>query len=163
MAQSIWGRAVLAGLVASIVMGMWQMVAEAITGEGLFGPPVYIAATVLRDLQQAQGGAGLGPVEPIGIVAGLMGHMMNSVLLALAFAAVAPRLTRSIAGLVALGMVWGLAVYAVMWLLIVPLVDPVLGRLHSGVFLLGHLMWGATLAGILAWRPVVRLAHASAN
>lgn len=150
MVQNVWGRAVVAGLVASLVMGMWQMAVEAISGAGLFAPPVYIAATLLRNLQDAQGGPGLGPVEPLGIVLGLMGHMMNSVVLALLFAAVAPRIARGRVALAVLGMVWGGIVFVAMWYVVLPLVDPAMGRLHIVAFLLGHLMWGAAVGAIVS-------------
>ncbi|MBI4329502.1 MAG: hypothetical protein HY685_06525 [Chloroflexi bacterium] len=154
MTQSVWIRAVVAGLVASVVMGMWQMVIEAVAGEGLFAPPVFIGATVLRELQGVQGAPGIGPWEPLAILLGLMGHMMNSVLLALVFAAVAPRIVRAWFGLVVLGMVWGAAVFVVMWAIVIPLVDPAMLRLNGATFFVGHLMWGAAVGAIIGWAPV---------
>jgi hypothetical protein len=44
-------RVLGAGLVASIVMGMVEMVFEATAGPGFWSPLVFIAATVLRPLQ----------------------------------------------------------------------------------------------------------------
>ena len=50
---SITWRVLVPGLVASLVLGMWQMIVEAIVGAGLWSPPIYIAATLLRGLQGA--------------------------------------------------------------------------------------------------------------
>ncbi len=42
------GRVLGAGLVASIVMGMVEMLYDAMGGAGFWSPVVFIAATVLR-------------------------------------------------------------------------------------------------------------------
>ena len=83
-------RAVVAGLLASLAMGMFQMLYEAVAGAGLWSPPTLIAATIIRDLQTAP-----IPVafQPLAVVLGLMGHMMNSMILGLLFALlIAPRI-----------------------------------------------------------------------
>ncbi|MBI3970559.1 MAG: hypothetical protein HY332_04660 [Chloroflexi bacterium] len=146
-------KLVLGGLIASLVIGMWEMVVEAFVGQGLFAPPVFIAATVLRNLQDAQGGPGLGPIEPLAIVLGLMGHMMNSVILGIIFALLARRFVRGTLGLAIAGMVYGALVFVVMWLVIVPLLDPAMLRLNGTAFFLGHLMWGAAVGLVSTWAP----------
>jgi hypothetical protein len=136
----------VAGLVASVVMAMVQMVGEAIVpaGAGFFGPPIAIGATVVRGLQ---GSANPIPFDLLGLVAGLAGHMMNSVILAAVFAALASAVGRSLGtvGLVVAGMAWGVAVFAVMWYVVVPIVDPLAGSLNAAWFVAAHLMWGASL------------------
>ncbi|MBI3977907.1 MAG: hypothetical protein HY331_06955 [Chloroflexi bacterium] len=141
-------RVLIAGLVASMVMGMIEMVYEAIAGAGFWSPVVFIAATILRDLQGSQAPV---PFQPVPVVLGLMGHMMNSVILGLVFAAVvAPRL-RGLGSLAIGGAVYGAVVFVVMWLIVLPLIDPVMRQLNGLVFALSHMMWGAALGLILGW------------
>lgn len=99
-------RAILiGGIVAGLVIAMWEMVVEAVIpdGAGLFGPPIAIGATVVRDLQ--------GMSNPIafdapGLVAGLAGHMMNSVILAAVFGVAVGRRELGTTALLATGMAW---------------------------------------------------------
>ncbi len=140
-------RRVLArGIVASLVMGMIEMIYEAIAGSGFWAPVVYIGATVLRGLQAVQ-----APVafNFWGVVLGLMGHMMNSIILGFIFVALFARGSRARSTLVTSGAVYGLAVFFVMWYLVVPAIDPVLRQLNATVFAVAHIMWGAAL-GLLA-------------
>ncbi len=136
-----------AGLIASLVMGMWEMMVEAIipNGAGFWSAPTYIAATLLRNLQAV---ARPVPFDFIAVMAGLMGHMMNSVILGLVFALViAPRFKSLVSQAVA-GMVYGAVVYVMMALVVVPLIDPVMANLNAVVFFLGHLMWGVALGAL---------------
>ena len=135
-------KTLMPGLVASVVIGMWEMVVEAIIGAGLWSPLVFIAATLMRNLQ---GVAVPVPFDLVAVIVGLMGHMMNSVIFGLIFTfLIAPRF-RSVSGKVAAGVVYGIVIFAMMWFVVVPLVDPVMLRLNVVVFFLGHMMWGAVL------------------
>jgi uncharacterized membrane protein YagU involved in acid resistance len=138
-------RVFVPGLVASLVLGMWQMVVEAIVGAGLWSPPIYIAATLLRGLQGAGSPASF---DVAGVGLGLMGHMMNSVIFGLIFAfLIGPRLPtagRQVVG----GLVYGIAIFIAMWFIVLPLVNPVMLNLNPGVFFLGHVMWGAALGAV---------------
>jgi hypothetical protein len=152
-------RVLIAGLLASLVMGMIEMLYEAIGGAGFWSPVVFIAATIVRGLQSIPVPV---PFQPLGAVLGLMGHMMNSVILAFIFAQfVAPRL-RNTSALLFGGMIYSLVVFVVMWFGIVPLVDPVMLKLNGLVFAVSHLMWGAALGLLLAWQqaPVFAPRHA---
>jgi len=122
------------------------MVVEAVAGDGFWAPVVYIGATVLRGLQSVQPPVGL---HLGGVVLGLMGHMMNSVILALVFSALIARRFAGRGSLVVGGAVYGLVVYFVMWYVVVPVVDPVMLNLNAAVFALGHIMWGAVLGRFL--------------
>ena len=141
------GKLLIAGLIASVVMAMWEMVVEALLpgGAGFWSPPVLIAATVLRDLQNV---ATPVPFTLIGVVVGMMGHMMNSIILGIVFAFwIAPRVP-SLFGQIIAGMVYGVVIYIVMWFVILPIIDPVMLKLNAFVFLLAHLMWGGALGWI---------------
>ncbi|MBI1802655.1 MAG: hypothetical protein HYR71_13600 [Chloroflexi bacterium] len=138
------------GFVAGMVMGMWQMVLEAIlpNGGGFWSPLVYIAATIFRGFQTVTAPV---PFDLLGVIAGLMGHMMNSIIFGLIFAGfIAPR-TRTLMGKVIAGIVYGVIIYAVMWLAVVPIFDPVMLRLNAPVFFLGHMMFGAALGLVSHW------------
>ncbi len=144
---SLSRKLLIAGLIASMVMAMWEMVVEAIIpgGAGFWAAPVMIAATVLRDLQNV---ATPVPFSLIGVVVGMMGHMMNSVILAIVFAFwIAPRIP-SLVGQIIAGMMYGIVIYVVMWYAVLPVIDPVMLRLNAVVFLIAHVMWGGALGWI---------------
>ncbi len=151
-------RTILAGLIASIVMGMVEMVFEAVAGDGFWSPVTYIGATVLRGLQSLQPPVGF---HFWGVVLGLMGHMMNSVILGLIFLALFAGRVGTPAARVVTGAVYGLGIFFFMWYLVVPAVDPVMLNLNATVFVLAHLMWGAAL-GLLLPASVAAVARASA-
>jgi hypothetical protein len=142
---------IIGGIVASLVLAMWEMVVEALIpgGAGFFGPPVAIGATIVRDLQ---GSANPLPVEPLALVLGLAGHMMNSVVLAAIFGALVARSSLGTVGLVVGGIVWGGAIFLAMWYAILPAIDSLMLNLNGPAFLLGHVMWGAALG--LLWAAV---------
>lgn len=139
-----------AGVVASLVLAMWEMVVEAVlpAGAGFFGPPIAIGATLVRGLQ---GTANPIPFDGLALLLGLMGHMMNSIILAAVFGIVASRLALSAAATVGLGMAWGTAVFAAMWFVLVPTIDPLILNLNGPAFFAAHLMWGGALGVIWAW------------
>ncbi len=49
----------------------------------------------------------------------------------------------------AAGVIYGIAVWAAMWFVVIPLVDPLMLNLNGIVFLIGHMMWGGALG--LLW------------
>jgi hypothetical protein len=142
-------RAILVGgIAASLVIAMWEMVVEAILPDGasFFGPPIAIGATIVRDLQGVQNPI---PFEGAALVIGLAGHMMNSVILAVVFGLAIGRRDLSTTRLLTAGIAWGVMVFAVMWFVVVPAIDPLVLNLNGVAFLIGHMMWGAALG--LLW------------
>jgi hypothetical protein len=139
---------IIGGVVASLVLAMWEMAVEALIpgGAGFFGPPIAIGATVVRDLQ---GSANPIPFDALALVLGLAGHMMNSVVLGVVFGIVVSRLGAGSGATIGLGMAWGALVFVGMWFVVLPAVDPLMLNLNGPVFLAAHLMWGAALG--LAW------------
>jgi hypothetical protein len=158
----------IGGLVGGMVFAMWEMVVEGIrsatgggsfwgslsTHSGFWSAPQFIGATLIRSLQTSRNpNFNLGP-----LILGIMGHMMNSIILGLIFAAFAYYLTRSLGGLLVLGMMYGAAVFAIMWWLVVPAVDPAMQEVNGALFFIGHLMYGGILglvAGVRAERAGV--------
>lgn len=145
-------RAILiGGIVASLVIAMWEMIVEALLpdGAGFFGPPIAIGATIIRDLQ---GSGNPIPFDLAALLLGLAGHMMNSVILAVVFGVLVGRRGLGTASLLGAGVVWGVVVFAAMWFVVVPAVDPLVLNLNGIAFLAGHMMWGAALG--LLWARV---------
>ncbi len=97
------GRMGVSALIAGVVFGMLQMIVEAIlhAGEsvvaGFFSPVEYIGATVLGGFNNPSfyPAGQLPPVQALPIVLGLMGHMMNSVILGLIFFGIVSGLSHS--------------------------------------------------------------------
>lgn len=140
-------RILIASLAASIVMAMVEMVYEGLFGVGFWSAPVFIAATLLRDLQSV---AIPVPFALVPVALGMMGHMMNSVVLGIVFAALFGRLlTTPMAGAV-VGALYALMIFFVMWFVVLPFIDPVMLGLNPVVFALSHMMWGAVLGGMVA-------------
>lgn len=137
-----WERVVGAGLVASIAMGMLAMIISSLVGGSFWAPMIYIAAAVMPGLQTVGPHPGFALMP---VMLGLLGHMMNSVVLGLIFSAVALRYVRGRWALVGAGVVWGLVVFLAMELVVLPAVDPIMLRMKPPAFLLVHLMWGAVL------------------
>ncbi len=158
-------RFVVGSLIAGMVYGMWTMLVEAIlhAGQGLvqafFSPVVYIAATVL-------GGFGnpnfypvgqLPPADPVAIVLGLMGHMMNSLIFGVIFLWLVDRFAQTDNARLLAGLGYGILVFLLMWYLVTPVVDPVMTHVNYLGFLAGHMMYGIGLGLTANW---VRRAHA---
>lgn len=140
-------KVLIAGLVASIAMAMMEMMYEGLFGVGFWSAPIFIAATVLRDLQ-----AVAVPVlfNLMAVVLGIMGHMMNSVVLAFVFVALLGRFvsTRMMGAVV--GALYALAVFLMMWFIVLPFIDPVMLHLNPLVFALSHMIWGAVFGIMVA-------------
>jgi uncharacterized membrane protein YagU involved in acid resistance len=83
--------------------------------------------------------------------------MMNSVVLAAIFGLVASRFLHGGGTLVAAGVIYGIVVWAAMWFVVLPLINPLMLNLNGLVFLIGHMMWGGALG--LLWSRVAPRAH----
>lgn len=129
----------LATMVAGMMFGIMQMIVEALIGHGFWSPLRYIASVFTRGVN-TDPSFSLGPV-----IVGLGGHMFNSMILGAVFAMLVWKLTRNPAVLAMLGMMWGVAVWAFMWLAVVPTVDPAMDLLNHGWFLGAHLVFGMVL------------------
>ena len=138
----------IAGLVSSIAMAMMEMIYEGLFGVGFWSAPVFIAATILRDLQAVAVPVSFSFVP---VVVGMMGHMMNSVVLALVFVALLGRYAATQRAGAIVGALYALVIFFVMWFAVLPIIDPVMLNLNPVVFALSHMVWGMVL-GIMASR-----------
>ncbi len=158
-------RFVTGTLVAGIVYGMWTMMVEAVlhAGQGLvqafFSPVVYIAATVMGGFNNPNfySLGQLPPADPVAIIFGLMGHMMNSLIFGLLFLWLANRYVYSDHARLVAGLTYGIVVFLGMWYLVTPVVDPVMTHVNYLGFLVGHMMYGIGLGVTVNW---VRQAYA---
>ncbi len=135
-------RVLGASVIASVVMGMIEMVYEAVAGTGFWSPLTFMGATVLRSLQTV-------PIPVsfnlLGVVFGLIGHMMNSFIFGIILSWIISHASLSRTGLVSTGVAYALGIFFVMWYIVVPGIDPVMLKLNGTVFAISHLMWGAAL------------------
>jgi len=150
-------RVLGAGLLASVVMGMAEMVFAATAGNGVWSPLVFIAATVLRRLQSVPVPV---PFMALPVALGLMGHMMNSMILGLVFGLVFSRYANARGVLVGAGVGYGLLVFAMTWYLVLPAIDPVMLKQNATFFAIAHVMWGAAL-GLAMPGPAARAGRLS--
>lgn len=140
-------KVLIAGLIASVAMAMMEMLFEAFLGTGFWSAPVFIAATVMRGLQAVAIPVAFAFIP---VVVGMMGHMMNSVILGFIFAsAFGKRLASTTLGMV-YGTVYALAIFFVMWFVVLPLIDPVMLNLNPYAFAIAHVVWGMVLGGMVA-------------
>jgi hypothetical protein len=144
-------RWILPGLVAGLVFAMWAMVVGLFTSN-LWAPPQGIAQSI-----------GIGApghaFQLVPFAAGLMGHMMNSVVLGIFFIAIARAIHLRGATSVIGGMVYGLIVYGAMyWVLLRGLLASTSASFLSAnpewSWVAAHLMFGVVLAALVAYGPL---------
>ncbi len=138
------------GLVAGMAFAMWAMVVG-IFASKLWAPPQGIAQSI-----------GIGAqgwdFQFVPFILGIMGHMMNSIIIGLVFLAAVAALRLRGALLVVAGLTYGVVVYLVMYY---PILRGILAS-TSGSFLtsnpewswvLAHVMYGMILGLLLAYGP----------
>lgn len=138
---------IIAGLVASVAMAMVEMVYEGIFGIGFWSAPVFISAAVLQSLQAIALPVGFLAVP---VLLGIMGHMMNSVILAFVFMKMFRSVLTSPAAGAVMGALYALVVFFIMWLGVLPLIDPIMLNLNPVVFAMSHIVWGAVIGFMVA-------------
>ncbi len=108
----------MVGLIAGMAFGMMEMIIEAVIGRGFWSPVRYVASvfTLGKDTDPS--------FALIPVIVGLMGHMMNSVIFGMVFALVISRISSTPAGLRVAGMAYAVVIFAGMWYVILPLIDP---------------------------------------
>lgn len=146
-------RWVLPGLIAGLVFAMWAMMVGIFTpGSNPLAPPQGIAQSV-----------GIGApghaFQLLPFVAGLMGHMMNSIVLGAIFIVTARAVHLHGVGSILAGMMYGLVVYAGMyWILLRGLLagtsQSFLTANPEWSWIVGHLMFGVALGGLVAYGPL---------
>jgi hypothetical protein len=146
-------RAGAAGLIAGMVFAMWAMIVGIFTSN-LWAAPQGIAQSV------GIGHAG-HDFQIVPFILGLMGHMMNSVILGLVFLGVATVLKLRGLASVIVGMMYGLVVYAILyWGLLRTALTSTSGSFLSAnpewSWVVAHLMFGGALGILFAYGPLRR-------
>lgn len=144
-------RWILPGLVAGIVFAMWAMMV------GLFTSTLWAAP---QGIAQSVGIGGPGHnFQAIPFLLGIMGHLMNSVVIGIVFIAIARAAhLRGVAAVIA-GMMWGLIVYGAMyWVLLRGVLASTSASFLSAnpewSWIAAHLMYGVVLGAVLAYGPL---------
>jgi hypothetical protein len=164
-----WNRSALAGLLGGFAMAVYQMVASALTGHGLWWPFNLIGGAIpyFRPLAPDVGsqgfmvpaaGGGLGLANPgmfwPGTTVGLALHLMTSMawgllyglLVALLGAAVVTGVARSWVFALLVGFGWGFVSWLVMGLIAGPYLSPSLNYASPGQYFVGHIIFGIVTA-----------------
>jgi uncharacterized membrane protein YagU involved in acid resistance len=141
----------LPGLIGGLVFAMWAMVVGLFTST-LWAPPQGIAQSI-----------GIGTAghnfQLVPLLVGLMGHMMNSIVLGVIFVAIARAIrVQGIAAVVG-GMVYGAIVYVAMfWVVLRGVLSSTSASFLSAnpewSWIAGHLMFGVVLGAIAAYGPL---------
>lgn len=132
-------KGAVAGAIAGMAMGMWMMFYYLAAGLGFWSPLGYIGHFVLRNANIT---------EPAQVVAGLVIHMMTSMFLGAAIAAVF-RPTHRLPGAVR-GMALALGVWVVMQYGVLNILDQVAYEgLVQWAFAVGHGIFGGMLGLIV--------------
>src|SRR5712691_11661608 len=151
---------ILPGLIAGLVFAMWAMVVGLFTST-LWAPPQGIAQSI-----------GIGSpghnFQLVPLVAGLIGHMMNSVVLGVIFIAIARAIRLHGPAAIVGGMVYGVIVYVAMyWVLLRGLLGSTSASFLSAnpewSWIAAHLMFGVVLGALAADGPLRMLYGPSAR
>src|SRR5712664_1135486 len=138
----------LPGLIAGLVFAMWAMVVGLFTST-LWAPPQGIAQSI-----------GIGTAghnfQLVPLLVGLMGHMMNSIVLGAIFIAIARAIRLQGIAAVVGGMVYGLIVYVAMyWVLLRGVLSSTSASFLSAnpewSCIAAHLMFGVVMGALAAY------------
>jgi hypothetical protein len=142
---------VLPGLIAGLVFAMWAMVV------GLFASTLWAAP---QGIAQSIGIGSPGHnFQLVPFMAGLIGHMMNSIVLGIVFIAIARALRLQGFATVVGGMVYGVIVYVAMyWVLLRGVLSSTSASFLSAnpewSWIAAHLMFGVVLGALAAYGPL---------
>lgn len=139
-AKSIWLGGAISGIVSGIAMAMVGMVTTYFLGMGLWLPVKLIAATVLGENALTSSASA--------ILLGMAIHIMMSAILGVIFAFLTVKI-KKMQVIMLWGVAFGIAVWAVMTYLVLPIVDPVM-KIHltqiPTSWFINHVFFGMTLA-----------------
>lgn len=133
----------VAGFLAGAVMVLLSPILSWINGVTMWEPPRLIAATVLGASAINETGFALVPV-----LAGLLIHMLTSVVLGVIFGLVSNRLlhlTTDFGLPVYVGLVYGMLIFFVAYFLILPAINPMLADSPMGPLIAQNVVFGMCL------------------
>jgi hypothetical protein len=139
----------LAGVVGGVLMGLWGMIAGAASGQGPLAQLKLIGATFVG-VDALVGGPGF-------VVWGLCLHLLVSAGWGVVFALVVGRDAAQSFALV-VGLLFGVAVLAIMTFLVLPAADPILRQrvpMMRGSWIVQHVLYGVGVAMFPLWRRLL--------
>lgn len=166
---------VLFGVVASLMMAGYAMIASATyQHHGFFTPLYHIASTfiaptsMMTSMQHSMAGStfyfGLGPA-----LLGALIHMMIGAMYGAAFAIVVARLRLRRPMLIAAGAIWGVVVFAISSFIGLPIAAKIFDSgdqithmakmVGYATFLIEHVIFGLTLSMLMTTRPTAEANH----
>lgn len=149
--RSILAPGAAAGVVAAVVMGLFWMILSAAQAQGFFTPLKLIGAFWFA-------GAAM-EYDLAATVVGLLSHLAVGAVLGIVFAALV-RNVRSPSKLIAAGLAYGAAVYALMTYAALPWANPIMfAAVDRGWFFIVHLAFGLTLPLALPVRHAMLSEH----
>lgn len=137
--KAVVGGGVIAGLISGFFMILVAMIYTAIIDAGFWTPLNLIAATWYGP-EAVQGGAWVG-------ITGAITHLVVASIWGVVFASLTPRI-QSAGKAFGWGLLYGIAVWAVMSFIFLPLVNPTMSQATanmSGWWFFFHLVYGGSL------------------
>jgi uncharacterized membrane protein YagU involved in acid resistance len=140
-----WRAAIWAGVIAGILFMMVEMLmVKFLMGQSPWGPPRMMAAMVLgKDVLPPPATFDLGIM-----MTAMMIHLPLSIVYGLILGWAAHRFSNM--GTIAIGVLFGLAIYLINFYLVAPVVFPWFTQAQNWVSLVSHLMFGFVLGGAYA-------------
>jgi hypothetical protein len=136
----------LGGLIAGMAMAMIAMAYTLIAQGDVLAPLAQMGATFFP--------ADIG--SPASLAAGLVLHMMMSILFGIVFALIVKDRISGLGPLVLAGMFFIAIEWAIARYVVLPAIDrPLVATFGASGGILAHLMFGMILGGWLAWRSAV--------
>lgn len=138
--RGVWYGGAISGIIAGLVMAVVLMIHSQFIGNGFFTPVLAIAGTFFG-VSALAGGFGT-------VLTGLILHVIVSAVLGIIFAMIVNPETSSGYAFFG-GLVFGIAVWAVMTYLVLPWANPVMRSevlMHPGMWAFCHLVYGGVLA-----------------
>jgi hypothetical protein len=140
----MWVRqGALGGLVAGIVMAMVAMIYTLVAQGDLLAPLKQMGATFFP----SDSGSGISQL------AGLMLHMVMSIIFGVVFALIVSGRAQGYGPLIVAGIIYIAVEWAVARFVVLPVVDPPLVSTFGAIGgIVAHMMFGIVLGAWLAWR-----------
>jgi hypothetical protein len=133
----------LGGLIAGIVMAMVAMMYTLVAQNDVLAPLKQMGATFFP----LDSGSG------ISLLAGLMLHMVMSIIFGIAFALIVVNRASGYAPLVIAGVIYVASEWAIARFVVLPVLDPPLVTTFGAIGgIVAHMMFGIVLGAWLAWR-----------
>jgi hypothetical protein len=133
----------LGGLIAGIVMAMVAMMYTLVAQNDVLAPLKQMGATFFP----LDSGSG------ISLLAGLMLHMVMSIIFGIAFALIVVNRASGYASLVIAGVIYVASEWAIARFVVLPVLDPPLVTTFGAIGgIVAHMMFGIVLGAWLAWR-----------